>query len=162
MKLKDKILFELIRHVRKHGSEVLIPNIYFGRYEFDLFRLLNNGYLYEYEIKTSRADFKNDFKKAKKFRIDGGFIEISKHEEIQSGNYTANRFYFVVPEGLIKPNEVPKNVGLIYYYENVIKPFRIAKKAGFVNKNKIEVDAFELLKKMAYREFNLRQKLLND
>lgn len=50
-----------------------------------------------YEIKVSRSDFLGDNK---------------WHLYLQY----CNEFYFVVPTGLISKDEVPENVGLIYYY----------------------------------------------
>ena len=50
-----------------------------------------------YEIKVSRGDFLQDAK---------------WHLYLQY----CNEFYFVVPNGLIKKEELPDNVGLIYYY----------------------------------------------
>lgn len=160
MKLKDEIAVELMVAIRKHGSEVVIPNFYFGNYEFDVFRLLNNGNVYEYEIKTSRADFKNDFKKKRRVRGSEYVIEVTKHEEIDFGNYSANKFFFVVPEGMIKPEEVPKNMGLIYYGKDEFgATFKVKRPAKFINKNKIEFDQMEMIKKLAFRELNLREKI---
>nr|WP_314462685.1 MmcB family DNA repair protein [uncultured Clostridium sp.] len=62
-----------------------------------------------YEIKVSRGDFKQDGK---------------WHLYLQY----CNEFYFVVPTGLVKKEELPDNVGLIYYNpEN--KTLRTVKKA---------------------------------
>lgn len=50
-----------------------------------------------YEIKVSRGDFRQDDK---------------WHLYLQY----CNKFYFVVPAGLVKKEELPDDVGLIYYY----------------------------------------------
>lgn len=50
-----------------------------------------------YEIKISRSDFQKDNK---------------YHLYLQY----CNEFYFVVPAGLLKKEEIPDNMGLIYYY----------------------------------------------
>lgn len=50
-----------------------------------------------YEVKVSRSDFQGDNK---------------YHLYLQY----CNEFYFVVPAGLIKKEEIPDNMGLIYYY----------------------------------------------
>lgn len=50
-----------------------------------------------YEIKVSRSDFQRDNK---------------YHLYLQY----CNEFYFVVPVGLLKKEEIPDNMGLIYYY----------------------------------------------
>lgn len=58
------------------------------------------------EVKTSRTDFKKDFKK--KFRID---------QSKGMGNY---RLY-CCPENMIDVNELPENWGLLYVVDNKIK-----------------------------------------
>ena len=63
------------------------------------------------EIKVSREDFKKDFKKV--FRINE-FLGIGELR------------YYLVPEGLINENEVPKNWGLLYYSENGIEIIKVA------------------------------------
>lgn len=158
MKLKDKILFELIRFVRKSGHEVVIPNFYFGNYEMDLFRLLSSGFVHEYEVKTSRADWKADFNKRRRVNVGlPDIIEIGKHEEIQRGKYKANKFFFVVPAGLVSVDEIPEKCGLIYFHESE-KTFSIVKPAKFLNKEPIRVDHQELSKKLCFREQNIRVK----
>lgn len=62
-----------------------------------------------YEIKVSRNDFKQDNK---------------WHLYLQY----CNEFYFVVPTGLVKKEELPDNVGLIYYNSET-KALRTVKKA---------------------------------
>ena len=157
MKLKDEILFELMSFVRRSGHEVVIPNFYFGRYEMDLFRLLSTGYVHEYEIKTSRADFRSDFKKKKSFDVGMDQpIEITKHDEISLGKYKANKFFFVVPDGLVTPAEIPEKCGLIYYLGD--GRFKTEKPAKFLNKNPVKVDHQELNKRLCFREWNIRQK----
>lgn len=157
MKLKDEILFNLLTFIRKSPNEVVIPNIYFGRYEMDVFRFTPSGFVTEYEIKTTRADFRNDFKKSKTIQFSkNDSFEVTKHEEIESGLHNANKFYFVVPDGLVKPEEVPKNCGLIYYKG---KEFKIVKTARFINKkNHLEGKLQDLIKLLSYREFTIRLK----
>lgn len=159
MKLKDEIAFELMLSVRKAGHEVVIPNFYFRHYEFDLFRILPNGNVYEYEIKTSRQDFKSDFLKSRIIGTGETKIEVLKHEEIEFGKYPANKFFFVVPEGLVAPSEVPKRLGLIYYSKTEFgAKFELIRPPKFINKEVIEVNHEELVKRLAYREWNLRLK----
>lgn len=164
MQLKDKICIELMSFIRIKPNEVVIPNYYFGFYEMDVFRLTPSGYVTEYEIKTSRADFKNDFKKSRNVSFSnkiGDNTEVFKHEEIEKGSHKTNKFFFVVPKGLVKADEVPKNCGLIYYDENRSDKFEVIKTAKFINKRNYFEDGFqELVKNQSYREFELRKKNL--
>ena len=162
MHLKDVICVELMSFIRKTPNEIVIPNYYFGRYEMDVFRLTPTGYVTEYEIKTSRADFKNDFKKSRRVYFSqkmGDSTEILKHEEIEKGSHKANKFFFVVPKGLINVDEIPKNCGLIYYDENRSDKFEVIKAAKFINKNNFFEEGFkDLVKSLSYREFAIRVK----
>mgnify|MGYP003599660712 FL=1 len=162
MQLKDEIMFKLTTFIRKIPNEVIIPNFYFGWYEMDVFRLTSSGFVTEYEIKTSRADLKNDFKKSRFVQINpkdpNDKIEIFKHEEIDKGSHKANKFFFVVPEGLVKPEEIPKNCGLIYY-EKRFETFREVKPAKFIHKNKFDESGFkDLCKSLSWREMTIRAK----
>lgn len=51
-----------------------------------------------YEIKVSRSDFLSEMKKPEKY------LEAMRY---------VNEFYYVVPEGLVQPSEVPEGAGLI-------------------------------------------------
>ena len=77
-----------------------------------------------YEIKISRTDFKQDGK---------------WHLYLQY----CHEFYFVVPKGLVKKDELPDNVGLIYYNPDT-EALRTVKKALY---RKIEkpVDLYEYI-----------------
>lgn len=166
MKKSDEILYNLIPDVRKIGHEILIPNFYVGSWEMDLFRQLNSGYITEYEIKTSRADFRNDFKKWTedvRYNREEKVIERSnyrtKHDLMKRGEYVANKFFFVVPYGMVQPSEVPDYAGLIYYIvDEWGKRFETVKPAKFIHKNKSEIPLDSLVKSLCYREYNVRLK----
>jgi hypothetical protein len=95
-----------------------------GFSEADVFGINRNGFMYEYEIKRSRADFFADFKnKPDKHRKLKERYSIHLYDEWKHGKQTGdtyecilipNRFFFVCEEGLIKPEEVPEYAGLIY------------------------------------------------
>lgn len=65
--------------------------------------------------------------------ITGYEIKVSRSDFLQDGKWHlylqyCNEFFFVVPKGLIKKDELPENVGLIYYNPET-KVLRTAKKA---------------------------------
>ena len=102
------------------------------------------GYIYEFEIKISRADYKNDFKykvekhlllnsampdentvareadlfdnllKEKRKRYPQITMEQAKSMTKPVGGRMPNYFYYAVPEGLLEPDEVPPYAGLVY------------------------------------------------
>lgn len=110
----------------KGGYDVLIPNFFYGLHECDVFRITQSDFIIEYEIKISRADFFNDFKKGS---------EGKKHNNLSAGtgSHVPNRFFFVVPENLVSINEVPEYAGLIYYKNEW---FNTKKTAKLIHKNK--------------------------
>lgn len=120
-----------------HSGEIRLQNFYYKGFEADLFRLQNNGYIIEYEIKVSRSDFFKDFEKK------------DKHEQIKSGQ-RCNRFYFVVPTCLVKIAEVPDYCGLIYVNEHG-KTSKI-KRAKLLTNEKVSESFYkDLAVKLFYR-----------
>jgi len=155
MKLADKILFDLMNFAQG-GRDIVIPNFYYDWYEMDLFRLTHSGIIYEYEVKISRADFKADFEKG--YQLFSG-NRSNKHSDIVYQKYKVNKFYFVVPKGLIKPEEVPSRYGLIYYDPAkgwdkwvVIRPAKMLRP-------KFEVDYAAIAFKLSFRESIMRIRL---
>lgn len=144
MKLANKIQKELIKWCPAQAYDIIIPNFYHGIYEMDVFKLMHSGYVVEYEIKISKSDFKADFKKG------------NKHSLMEDKKCMCNRFYFVVPEGLININEVPKYAGLIYFTKNEF--FHIIKTAPLIHKQ-MNVNYKSLCHSMSFRERNIRGKL---
>jgi hypothetical protein len=132
-------------------------NVFVFNNESDFLAVSRSNYTIEVEIKTSRADFKNDFKKTTGFRNYGK----NKHEHLQSDNtYKPNKFCFAVPEGMITQDEVPKYAGLIYiaktkdpYY---VKYPKFLHKHNLLQDNKFLV---QILNKYYYQNMNLRRVL---
>ena len=112
---KQIILAFCKKYKNAKKANMYFPNTYLDIWEADIFELTGSGYLYEYEIKISRSDFKNDVKKEKKYF--SGTVR-NKHREIMDGK-RCNYFYFVVPENLVTVNEIPYYAGLIYFKQTV-------------------------------------------
>lgn len=154
MKLKDKIATELIYRIGERG-DIILPNYYLGHWEADVLRIRRSGLVYEYEIKTSRADYFNDFKKEfGNYHISAG----NKHNHLQGGQRKCNRFFFVVPSGLIKEEEVPDYAGLIYYKDGDYPGFDNRLQGKLLCK-KFPIDYEEIARKLSFRENQLRFKL---
>uniref|UniRef100_A0A6M3LQR3 Uncharacterized protein n=1 Tax=viral metagenome TaxID=1070528 RepID=A0A6M3LQR3_9ZZZZ len=98
----------LIHHIISNYYIALIPNIYYGVFECDVLSINKKLYTVEYEIKCSKKDFQNDFKKN-----DGKWINPNnKHDLIKNGQRT-NRFFFVVEKGI--EIDIPEYAGLISF-----------------------------------------------
>lgn len=157
---------DITHHIEKYYenmAEFTVPNIYFfsnGYYETDVLVYQKNGYILDFEIKISVQDFKADFKKTTKHEIlstgartyeydttrliEGIRVPFKAGETIPCES--PNKFYYAVPENLIKVEDIPSYAGLIYVTEfGAIKKI---KEAPFLHKTKI--DCYERLCKKFY------------
>ena len=118
-----------------------VDGLFVFRWESDKLMWTKAGYIYEFEIKISRADYQNDFKhKADKHLLLNSKLKqpseslqqelldnLLKHESKRYPGITKeqvhtypdstmvpNYFYYAVPAGLLQPDEVPPYAGLIY------------------------------------------------
>ena len=88
------------------AAPIMVPNIYLWPWESDLIYISRSNYTTEFEIKLTHADFMNDTRsRVKKMR--------QRALEAKEKNCPAE-FYYVCPEGIIKPEEVPDYAGLMY------------------------------------------------
>ena len=134
----------------KSTKQYEMMNLFVYDWESDYLTITKSGYVYEVEIKISRADFFNDFKHKGK-----------KHTLLESGvalndqNNGPNYFYYAVPDGLIKENEVPDYAGLVY-----LKPWgvTIEKEAPKINKNKVDIEKLKLIDKFYWNMYTWRHR----
>lgn len=96
------------------------PNFTPGRWwECDLWAVTKAGYVVEYEIKLSLADFTADRRKetTHRVRVEGRneWRRQNKHDLLAAGDCVPSRFFFAVPESLfdaIRP-KLPPFAGLV-------------------------------------------------
>lgn len=106
-----------------------------GLQECDVISVSKSDYIYEYEIKISRQDFKRDFLKEKHNHIlNENFTYMRGSEQLWR---VCNYFNYVVPNGLVSIEEVPHYAGLIYVLEDF--SFQIAKKPKLLHKVKADL-----------------------
>lgn len=105
-----------------------------GLEECDCISVSKSNFVYEYEIKISRSDFKRDFIKEKHNYILNEKFTFKRKGELlwRSANY----FNYVTPENLISIDEVPEYAGLIYITEDF--NFKIIKKPRLLHKTKAD------------------------
>jgi len=90
----------IIREKFRYYYKIMIPNIYFFTWESDLLAIdkNNNGnFITEFEIKCSRFDYLQDFKKADKHKA------LSEQRDITA---IPNYFYYVLSEEIAQ-KEIP-------------------------------------------------------
>lgn len=120
-----------------------MSNLFVFDWESDYLTITRSGVIYEIEIKISRADFQNDFK----HKEDKHMLLESKTLSDMHPNSCPNYFYYAVPDGLIKTEEVPEYAGLIY-----LNPWgvNIVKDAPKINNNKVDIESLKLIDKFYY------------
>lgn len=138
------------------GIKYTVSNLYLFKNNWETDFLLvqkTSGYCYEIEIKTSRSDFFNDFKKVEKHTIlREGTHQVKKYRYkfdqetkktitdhyyvTKEWKFRPNRFYYCVPENLIKIEEVPEYAGLMYVIGDKVKT---VKEAKFIHKEKLDL-----------------------
>lgn len=132
-----------------------IENLTVYAWESDSLSVTKTGYAYECEIKISRSDFFNDKKKERKHQILEGTYSLKQYEKTYP--LRPNYFYYVVPEGLVKPEEVPEFAGLIYITE--IYPYvKVEKPAPKICDEKIDEEKLNLKEKFYYNYITWKYK----
>jgi hypothetical protein len=153
-----------------------VGNLYLFKddWETDFLVVQKSGYCYEIEIKISRSDFLNDFKKKNKHLILNEGVYMKKKYRYHADQVTKkkiseqyysptewkfrpNKFYYCVPEGLIKAEEVPDYAGLMYVCSYGV--VTTIKEAKFLHKEKIELTK-KLCDKFYYYWKNTRSSLI--
>lgn len=114
-----------------------------GMTEADVFGINRSGYMYEYEIKRSRSDFRADFKnKHYKHLILSSGKCAGNYDEWKNGKRTGrqirrigapNRFYFACEAGLLAREDMPTYAGLVYIENGGLREI---KSAPFIHKEK--------------------------
>jgi hypothetical protein len=101
-------------HCAIKNHELMVPNSCLFVWEADLLSVTRSGFIHEFEIKISRADFKADAKKDRtKLLLDPVLTRYGRPRTVSRPNY----FSYAVPKGLISPDEAPDYAGLIYLNE---------------------------------------------
>lgn len=118
--------------IESYTKPIQITNYSGIAFEADVLMLTKSGMAYEYEVKTSRGDFKKDFTKLAKHKIYSN----TKPDIIRGRKYPRrpNHFYYACKEGLIDVTEIPKYAGLIYVTKD--KKLKIIKKAPKLHSHK--------------------------
>lgn len=95
-------------HLKFLRYDFVLHGFYYQGSEMDMFAMVRDKVI-EFEIKTDPYDFGNDFKKLYSL----GKIRVNKHTYLETGKALPNFFYFVVPFGMLTPEDVPGHCGLI-------------------------------------------------
>lgn len=145
--------------------------VFFGNYDYILFNTFvfhwesdfiasakQTGYVIEIEMKMSRSDFNADFNKI--IKGWGKIRNRNKHDYLRDSAelFKPNKFGFACPEGLIKPEELPKEYGLYWMPENggnlvCVKTPKFLHKTDLFKDNHFVI---QMMNKFYYRNIDLR------
>lgn len=112
----EELTFNYITQFCDFEKDVVLTNHFHSDWEADLLIINEEGISHEIEIKFSRADFKNDFKK--QYQNQNTAEKFLKHDKISCGDYPCNYFSFLLPQGLISAEEIPLHCGIIEFDHN--------------------------------------------
>ena len=141
----------------------IVPNCFYRwDLEADLMGVRKSGFVDEFEIKLTVADFKNDASKTVRLPKDGekySYECLPKYEALETGRLL-NYFWYIVPKDMVTVEDIPKFAGLIYIDKGLRGyKYTIIKDAKRLNSNKITDDQlYSALRKMGYRYWNLIEK----
>ena len=157
-------------------KKYVLENLYVFNWESDKLIETRSGLIYEFEIKISKSDFKNDFKKKNKHVVLEGkedhiptFDGLEpKYKERYEKNYLVrnfkkpNYFYYAVPEGMIDKEDVPDYAGLIYVMpddgEFKFNYLKLVKMAPKLHDTKYTDDDLNLGEKFYYNMLSWKDK----
>ncbi len=135
--------------------QVIAPNIHLHYSEADLITVMKSGYVNEIEIKISKADFKNDFKK-RKHQIMENLKQDNLHN--RQKKYSPNYFWFAIPEALYLKIDFPihEYYGLIVINEP-LHVISIINRAKRLHTDKITQKQLQRIgRSLMYKYWNLR------
>ena len=152
-------------------SELMVPNYTPASwYEADVLRITDSGYMEEFEIKLTLADFKVDALKGTDPRLKyatreslGATYKPTKHERLAAGDSGGPcRFWFVVPEDLAAKLEIPTWAGLLTarpWGKGARLAYQPLKKAPQLHRQKADPKILEHAKSVFYyRYWNLKSR----
>lgn len=150
----EELVYNFIHTQCDFEKQIILSNYFHADWEADLLLIDAEGFSHEIEIKFSKSDFKNDFKKKYIHHHTGE--KFLKHDKISCGDYACNRFSFLLPMGMIKHDQIPEHCGIIEFYhdeDNWETSFTTVREAKNVHETSywklIDKDLF--LRKMAHQ-----------
>ena len=112
----EELVYNFIQARHDFSEETVVTNYFHADWEADILIIDREGFSHEIEIKMSKADFKNDFKKFYTNPHTGE--KFLKHDKICCGDYVCNQFSFLIPMGMVNPEDIPEHCGIIEFYHD--------------------------------------------
>lgn len=129
MKSEEKA-FRLLYEKYYSSHRSMVNNMRWPGYgECDVLSVSDHGYVYEFEIKNTRADFLAELRN-----------KADKHMRFYAG-HGPNFMYFVAPPGIIQAHELPAGTGLIEMRGGL----EVLVKAKRIHSEKAQTEIYELI-----------------
>jgi hypothetical protein len=102
----------------------MVPNVQMFGWESDLISVTKDDFVYEYEIKISRKDFRQDLLKDRHQRLAS-----LQHAPVpgwwhDSNRKGANYLYYAAPAGILAVDDIPVHAGLILISDSGVADIR--------------------------------------
>lgn len=120
-------------------------------FEADVLLYTKLGYLFEYEIKTNKADLLKDYKKTNSRGINKHEYLIGK-EVILENKYRPNKFYFVAPHGVFNGLDIDQRYGLIEVLQSGQVYCKRKAKFLHIDKNFNNDDVISMCRNFAFKQ----------
>lgn len=147
------ILYNWLHFTLHH--EYIMPNVkYIYGWECDIISLTQSGFVNEFEIKISKADFKADFNK-----------EVKHKRMSQRINFRPSKFWYVIHGFDLDTSEVPEYAGLIKIMPDNYgfgAKCAVIKKAPKIYNKPLPNHHVESLKKISYKRMWVALETLHD
>ena len=101
----EELTYNFISKFYDFEKDLVLTNHFHSDWEADILIVNPAGFSHEFEIKFSKADFKNDFKK--NYQNSKTKEKFLKHDKISCGDYICNQFSFLLPMGMIDAEKIP-------------------------------------------------------
>lgn len=125
------------------GHKIAVPNIFFFEWESDLLTITKSNRIWEFEIKTSKSDFRADSKK------EGKHSELHRMQDLSA---IPNRFYYVCPDDIgVTVDDLPDYAGLIHIKRyGMNKYLKTVLKAPELHREEIDPNTWETIAKKQF------------
>lgn len=112
----EELTYNFINQFCDFEKDLVLTNHFHSDWEADILVVNESGCSHEFEIKLSKSDFKNDFKKHyQNAKTKEKFL---KHDKISCGDYLCNQFSFLLPMGMVDHEKIPEHCGIIEFDHN--------------------------------------------
>lgn len=130
--------------MQKKHHKLVIPNIYLFNWESDLLSIDSDNCIHEFEIKCSKWDYQNDFKKEEKHKL---------LNDLTDTGAIPNYFWYVATEDFVNGIVLPDYAGLIVVVKRGMQGYlSFKKKAPVLHAETMDSETWEKLAiKLCYK-----------